>query len=142
MIPQGSMLVNTKFFEELHRRADSIQTCGELQAFTTETIESLNASLAAITAQMAMLAPILSLLQPPSANPAQIVTWITDFITAFLTPYVKPYATYAAQLPAMTAAIAQLTATLQAKASSIDSCSLSVPSITPPPALPPLPEGQ
>lgn len=136
MLPQGSALINTEFFTELERRAGAVQTCAELQAFTEEALGSLNASLAAINQQMALLAPILALLTAPGADPSKIVTWIKDFIAAFLTPYVKPYTTYVAQLAALAAAIAELSATLQARATHFDACDLSIPMPVPPPSLP------
>lgn len=136
MIPQGSNLINPEFFAELERRAGAVQTCAELQAFTDDALASLNASLAGINQQLALLAPILALLTAPGADPSKIVTWIKDFITAFLAPYVKPYTTYAAQLAALAAAIAQLSATLQARASLFDGCDLSIPAPVPPPSLP------
>lgn len=140
MIAQGSAIVNLEFFNAMNRRLESIQTCAELHAFMEEMTSSLNASIAAIGQQLAIIGPILELLTAPGIDPSKIVTWITKFIAAFIAPYAKPYITYAAQLAALSAAIGQLAANIQEKASELGNCSVSPPVLPGIPDLPPMPE--
>lgn len=127
MLAQGASIVNADYFAALQRQAAAISSCADLQVFADTALPSLDASIAAITQQLAALQPMLALLTAPGADPSAIVTWITDFITAFVTPYVKPVAVYTAQLVALTAAIADLQATIQSRAAAMPSCSITLP---------------
>ncbi|MCC7632574.1 hypothetical protein [Stenotrophomonas rhizophila] len=143
MNPQGSLPFNAETFERLADQINAVQSCAELQALTDEAMQSANALLAGIGAQMSALQPMLALLSPPGVNPAQIVTWITDFITAFLQPYVKPMLVLPLQIAQITAAIAKLQAAIESASSRIGSCSIEMPTITmpelpKPPELPPV----
>src|SRR5213592_591237 len=122
MNPQGSLPFNAETFAKLAEQIEAASTCSELQALTSEAMGSANALLSGIGAQMAALQPIMALLTAPCANPAQIVTWITDFITAFLQPYVKPMLVLPIQIAQITAAIAQLQSAIDSAASRIGSC--------------------
>ncbi|MGO4704080.1 hypothetical protein [Dyella sp. 2RAB6] len=129
MLGQGSSIINTAYFDALKVRANGIRSCEDLQAFTSEVMGSLNANVAAINQQLAMLQPILALLKPPAANPAEIVSWLTNFITAFLTPYAKPAVVYVAQVAAVMAAMAELQSLLQSKSMEFPGCSIAMPDL-------------
>lgn len=129
MNSQGSLPFNAQTFERLVDQINAVQSCDELQALTTEAMQSANALLAGIGAQMAALQPIMALLTPPSANPAQIVTWITDFVSAFLQPYVKPMLVLPVQIAQITDAIAKLQSAIDAASARIGSCSIELPEI-------------
>jgi len=139
MNPQGSLPFNAETFERLADQISAVQSCAELQALTDEAMQSANALLAGIGAQMAALQPMMALLSPPSVNPAQIVTWITSFISTFLQPYVKPMLVLPLQIAQITAAIAKLQNAIDSAASRIGSCSIEMPPVTVP-ELPKLPE--
>lgn len=129
MIPQGSLPFNAETISRLTEQLATVQTCDELQIIAGEAMASINGQLAGITAQMAALQPIMALLTAPGANPAQIVTWITDFISAFLAPYVKPIVTLQLQVAQIAAAVAQLQAAIDSASSRIGSCSISLPPV-------------
>lgn len=126
MNPQGSLPFNPKTFERLIQQAETIETCEQLQALASEAMASANAVTSAITEQLAAVQPILALLTAPGANPAQIVTWISDFITVFLKPYAKPAITLPIQLAQVAAQVAQLTAAINAAANRIGNCSVDI----------------
>lgn len=125
MNPQGSQIVNVEYFTSLTQQVNSASSCAELQALVTKAINSINATTAAITAQLALLAPMVALLSPP-ANPTAAVTWISNFITSYLTPQLASYTAYAAQQTALTAQIATLTAAINSKASEFTGCTISI----------------
>lgn len=127
MLPQGSAIINIAQFEALKVRAEGIRSCEDLQAFADQVMGSVNASMAAINEQLAMIKPIMDLLKAPGANPQDIVTWLTKFITAFLAPYTKPYTIYVAQAAELAAQVAALSSILQSKSASFPSCSIDVP---------------
>ena len=74
MIPQGSQLVNLAYFESLKKQADGIASCQDLQAYAEEVVGSVNAAIAGINSQLALIKPILDLLIKPNVNPQAIVT--------------------------------------------------------------------
>lgn len=123
---------NPEPFERLADQINAVRTCEELQALADQALQSANTLLAGIGAQLAALKPIMALLTAPGANPAQIVTWITDFISAFLQPYVQPMMVLPAQIAGVSAAIANLQSAITAAASRIGSCSIELPPIEAP----------
>lgn len=129
MIPQGSAILNTAYFQSATNRVNAARSCAELQAIVTDVFGSVQAVQTSIGTELAAVQPILALLAAPASNPADIVTWITSFITGFLTPYTKPTVTYAAQLTAMAAQIAALTAAITAAQGRFSGCAVSVPPI-------------
>ena len=129
MVPQGSTLLNTEYFDNLIETANNIQTCAELQLVANEAMASLGAVKEALNDEIAKLAPILALLTAPGVNLGQVVTWITNFIDGVLRPMYEPYITYEAQLILLTAKIAELTAALNDAAARIPHCTIH---ITPP----------
>lgn len=127
MIPQGSTLINNDTFTNMTASIHACKTCDQLQALVNDSFASLDALKAGVQSELDKLLPALSLLTAPSASPTAIVTWINNFITNTLTPMVKPTITYAAQLSATLAQIAQVTADIEAAASSLTSCSITIP---------------
>lgn len=127
MLPQGTLPVNLDYFTSLQKRIDGVASCEELQALTAEAFESINASLAGVTAQLALLEPILALLEAPGANLSSLVTWITTFITSFITPYVRPYTIYAAQLAEISTQLAAVADAITSKSIDFPSCSVTIP---------------
>lgn len=128
MIPQGSTLINTDSFTNIIESINSAQACDELQEIVNSAMASVNVVKENIESELAKLAPILAITTPPGANPAAIVTWITDFISTTLTPMVKPTITYADQLTATLAQIASLTTAIEDAAERFTSCSITIPS--------------
>jgi hypothetical protein len=129
-VNQGTTPFNTEYFTALTNRVNAAGSCGELQALVTESFSSIQGVSTAIEAQVAALAPILSLLTAPAANPAAIVTWLSTFITSYLTPYVVPYTTMAAQLTALASAVSSLTSAISSAEAKFSGCSITVPPIT------------
>lgn len=139
MNPQGSLPFNAETFKRLADQINAVQSCAELQALTDEAMQSANALLAGIGAQMAALQPMLALLSPPGINPADIVKWINGLISAVIQPYVKPMLVLPVQIAQITAAVADLQAAIASASSRIGSCSIEMPPVTVP-ELPKLPE--
>jgi len=125
--------VNLDYFEGLKRSIEGCSSCEQLQEVTAETFASVSELMTSMTAQLAALQPLLALLEPPTANPAQIVTWITDFISLYLTPQVRPVLTIPVQLAAITAQMAELPALIEAKMAQFPSCSVPIPPLPPVP---------
>lgn len=121
--------VNVEYFNGLTRSIEGCASCEQLQEVTAEAFGSISATMESMTAQLAQLQPLLALLQPPSANPAQIVTWLTDFISLYLTPQVRPVFTIPIQLAAITAQMAAVTAAVNAKMAQFESCSVPIPAL-------------
>ncbi len=140
MNPQGSGLINTEYFASLTQQAQGCKTCEDLQRFSTEAMGSLQAQMGAIAENMAVFQPMLALLEPPTADPAKLLTWITDYISAVLTPQLKPAITMVAQIPVLTAAVAELASAIQDAAASLPSCSIDI-EVPEMPDIPPLPPG-
>lgn len=127
MIPQGSTLVNTDYFTNIINSIDGTQTCAELQGFVNTAMASINTVKANIESELAELLPVLAITTPPGANPAAIVTWITDFISTTVTPLIKPTTTYAAQLTETLAQIDNVVTAINAAADRITSCTITIP---------------
>lgn len=125
--------INLDYFEGLKKSIEGCASCEQLQEVTAETFESVTATMTSMTEQLAALQPLLALLEPPTANPAQIVTWITDFITGYLTPQLKPVISLPIQFAAITAQMAELPAIIAAKAEQFESCSVPIPPLPPGP---------
>jgi hypothetical protein len=126
MQPQGSAIINAAYYTSLTNAVNKAGSCAELQQITNTIMQSLEAELAAVAAQQALLAPIAALLSPPS-SPTDVVTWVTSFITNVLVVQYKPYITYASQLTATAAAIVTLTAAINNAASRFPSCTITTP---------------
>lgn len=129
MNPQGSQPVNTSYFQSLTDQVNGAASCADLQTLTNDAYASINTMIASIEAQLALLAPVLSLLSGPSANLGAIVTWINSFIASFLTPLTKPCTTYTAQLAELVAQMSALATAIAAKASSFEQCVVAVPPV-------------
>lgn len=125
--------INLEYFEGLKKSIEGCASCEQLQEVTAQTFASVTATMDSMTAQLAQLQPLLALLEPPSANPAQIVTWITDFISGYLTPQLKPVISLPIQFAAITAQMAELPAIIAAKAAQFESCSVPIPPLPPGP---------
>lgn len=110
---QGSLPFNAQVFARLREQVDALEHCDQLAQLSGEIQAAADGVIAGINEQLAVIEPIMALLAAPGANPAQIVTWITDFISAFLKPVIKPYATLPLQLAQVAAELAQLTSALQ-----------------------------
>lgn len=126
MIPQGTSLIDTSYFDSLTAQVNGIQgtgACEEVQDIVDAAAASINAELTAIRAQIAKLLPATSL---PSANLGSIVTWITNFAAPLITAYNNLIATEAAVL----SAVANLEAAVAAAAARLTSCTITIPSIT------------
>lgn len=127
MIPQGTAPINIDFFKGIQDRINGCSSCDQLNGVVGEAYASVEANIDAINAQLALIQPILALLNPPSANLTQIVTWITNYITAVLTPMVAPYAIYPVALAEIAAQMAELPDIILNKSLQFPSCSVPIP---------------
>jgi len=125
MNPQGSGVINTAYLDSLDKQVDSISSCSELQQFAASSLASLQAQLTAINAQIAALAPIQALLNPPT-SPGEAISWIGNYIEHVLTPMYQPSVTSAEQLAALTSRIASLSQKIVSKATSFSQCTVTV----------------
>jgi hypothetical protein len=119
--------LNTDFFDSLTAQINECTDCAQLQAVATQSITQLNLQLVQITTSNATFEALQVLLTGPAANPDAIVTWINTLITSYLGPQLAAYAKLTAQLAALTVQIATLTGAITSKASSFESCSITIP---------------
>jgi hypothetical protein len=129
MIPQGSLPLNTAYFESLRNRIDSCSSCEELQDVVAEVMPSIQAFKDGLDAQMEKLAPMLALASVPDPNPAAIVSWITSLITNLIQPMIIPYTTSVTQLALLVTEVTTLTTAITEAQARFPSCSVSVPPI-------------
>jgi hypothetical protein len=129
MDPQGSSPINDAYFAAQEAQIAEIKVCSELQTQVNMIFASLQANLTAINAQLALLQPILALLEAPE-NPGAVITWISNFITNFLTPYVVPYTTLTTQLTELSTKIEELITSIENAAAEIEGCTITIPPLT------------
>ncbi len=132
MQPQGSTPVNLAVFEGFQKRIEGCASCEQLQEVTAELFASVTATMDGMLAQLEALQPLANL-TIPGANPAQIVTWITDFTNALIKPMIAPTLVIPIQIATITAQMAQVTAAVQEKMAQFESCTVPVPPL---PSLP------
>lgn len=128
MLPQGTSVINEAYFLAQQAEVAQCKVCAELQEKVNRLFASIKASLDGANSQVALLQPILALLEAP-LNPTAAVTWISNFITSFLTPYTKPLVTYVEQLAALTKQIEALTSAIENAKSKIPGCNITIPSL-------------
>lgn len=125
----GGSAINTAYISNITSRineiaadVNAVNPCALIQALVNQVMGDLQIQITGIEAEISALLPII---QIPSANLGAIVAWITSFVG----PSIKAYANYMIQLAQMVAAIASLTAAIEAAVSRIENCSVT---ITPP----------
>lgn len=128
MLPQGSEVFNTTYFDSLLEKVNSVGSCDQLQTVSIDVLGSLNALKAGITSQLEALTPILALLSPP--GPEDAVSWITNFIEVYLRPLTLPTVNYSLQLTELTAKIAEITSAITSKQVEFPSCNVTLPQVT------------
>ncbi|KXV35900.1 hypothetical protein AD940_01095 [Gluconobacter thailandicus] len=102
------------------------ETCDEIQKIKGEVLDALQDQLDGLNEQLAVVKPILELLENPAAELPKIISWIEKFITHFLKPYVKPIETAVQDMAAMAKAISDLESALVQAASKIENCTLDL----------------
>lgn len=125
--------INTEYFEGLQKSIEGCASCEQLTEVVNEAFASVGDTITSMTDQLAALEPLMALLEPPAANPAEIVTWLTDFITGYLTPQLKPVINLPIQLAQISAQMAELPALIEAKMAQFPSCSVPIPPLPPVP---------
>lgn len=128
MQPQGNAPINDSYFAAQQAQFSAATSCTELQAQVAATFASLQATKNAINAQLALLQPILALLEAPE-NPTAVITWVSNFITSFLTPYVVPYTTLTTQLSELAIQVEGLITSIENAAAKIEGCIVSIPTL-------------
>lgn len=126
MVPQGSTLFNAAYFDSLIAAIDSVESPVELQGLVDDAAGAITPVQAAITAQLAKVAPLAALLSPPS-SPDAAVTWISSFITNFLTPLAAPAITLPAQAALLTTKSAEVAAAVARARDRIPGCTVTTP---------------
>ena len=121
--------MNPQYFAALNGKFQGASSCADLQNLVNETFASLAAQETAVLAEVAKLAPMLSLLSVSITDLPSVISFCENLISLVLTPYLKPTITYAAQLTAVAAEIATLKSTINGLASNFPSCSISFPTI-------------
>lgn len=125
MIPQGTSLIDTSYFDNLTAQVNAIQggnACAELQKIINDAGASIEAELTAIRDQIAKILPLISL--PTSLG--SVIAWISSFAAPMIAAYANLLATEAAVL----AAVGRLESAVAAAAGRLVSCSITLPSIT------------
>ena len=130
MPPGGSPVLNTAYLtnvtneiNEISAYVNSVNPCAQIQALVNRVMADLQAQITSIEQQIAALVPIITI---PSANLGAIVGWITSFVT----PSIQAAANLAIQAEQLVAAAASLAAAVEAAASRIEHCSITVPTLT------------
>lgn len=126
MNPQGSQIVNTEVFDRLIASIDAVDSPVELQSLVDDAAGAITPVQAAITAQLAKVAPLAALLSPP-ASPDAVVTWVGNFITDFLTPLAAPAVTLPAQAALLTSKSAEVAAAVDRARARIPGCTVTAP---------------
>lgn len=119
------MSINPAYFADLTEKVNNAQTCAELQAASAQIMDALNAQVSVIEAQITALGPLAALLSAPT-SPTAAVTWITNFISAQIAPQYAAVAKYTAQVTQLATEISNLTGAIEAAASRIGNCSVSI----------------
>ena len=118
-------IINTDYYDNLIAQVDSALNCEDLQSAASKILESLEEQKQAILAQLDKLAPIAELTTLPT-NIGQVITWIGKLKTALIDPLYLPVVTYQAQLIIMAEKLAEVVASIEAKASELPSCTIDV----------------
>lgn len=130
-IPTGG-IINTAYYDSVVQRIESCGTCDDIQKALNDATAGVTDQLANITARLAVLQPYIALATAPGANPAQIVTWITDFIAAQITPMVNASITLPLQMAQLATLPPRFIAAADAAKDRIGSCSITAPAFVPP----------
>ena len=114
------------YIQQLTAEINSIDACAELQMLANEAMATIQGEINQIEDELASLVPIKVLLTIPGASLSAIVNWIGNFINGVLVPIYAPFLKYEMQLLQTVRDIAALTQALEAAASRITHCSLSI----------------
>lgn len=134
---QGTSVVNTNRLQSLIDAIPVTKTCQELTDLTGEIHESISSLRDAIMDQIEKVAPILSLLDPPT-DIGSVISWITGIINNVIEPMTLPHANYIEQLSVLAGKVGEIESAVQDALEAIQvdfpSCSVSMPDIdfTPP----------
>lgn len=126
MTPQGSILTDTAYIDNVIAQLNHINLCADLQALITKAMASIQAHIAAVEMQIANLLPLKALLDIPT-DLASALSWIEKLIAAQIQPGYNAYLNYVEQLAQLVVKIAQLTEAATAAAARIVSCAITVP---------------
>lgn len=118
-------IINNAFFDSAINRINAIGSCGDLQIAVPDIMGPINEQKQAVLDQIASLAPMLALLNPPT-SPTAVVTWAQNFITQFLTPALKPSITYNLELALLIGKISELTDAISAAADRFPNCTVTI----------------
>ena len=118
MFPQGAGFLNIAYFESLIERINSCRTQSELATIGADIDTTVNAQVAGIAANLAVITPMLSLLTPPT-SPNEVITWAGNVISDFLTPILKPAVSYAQQSTLLATQQAAIAAAIASKKGSL-----------------------
>lgn len=121
MIPQGTALVNTEYFDSITAQINALDDCSILQTLVNQVMATLQAEVTAIESQIAALLPLITL----PTDLASVISWITSFAT----PAIRAYENYLATITAVMASINGLITAIQNAASRLTHCTISIPAI-------------
>lgn len=122
-------LTNPEYFTNLTNQVKLCSSCAELQSLTDEVIASLQSQKDAIQAEIDAYAPMIALLTLSISDLPSVITFLENLVENYLTPQLKPYITLAAQLTEFLAAVTSLASAIEAAASSIKGCTVTVPPV-------------
>jgi hypothetical protein len=111
VFPHGSALVNAPFFESSIAAVNGAVSCAQITAASTDAVASLQAEIATVTSQLALLGPLVVV----PTNLPEVITWITNFIA----PMVITQTNATAQIALLNAKLAALTAAIASKQSEL-----------------------
>lgn len=120
--------INIDYINSLIDKINASNNCEDLQANIDFVMERLNKQMQSLADQLAKASGIAALLEVPT-NPVSAVLWIKNFIENVLQPMYQPYLTAIAQIAALANAIQDIINVINLKLSTIQSCSISIPTI-------------
>lgn len=109
--------------DSIIRRIESVDTCDDLRQLKEEVNQLTQDLIAAATAKLEELSPLLSLLEIPT-SPDEVVEWVKAFIEEYLKKTLSPVLTLQIQLPITLTYIAEIGDALIDKASEIKDCTV------------------
>jgi hypothetical protein len=125
----GATLINTAQIQALIDKINTATNTDDLEAYAQEALAPIENQIAWIRYYIELLAPLLALLNPPTIDPAKIVTWITEFITAQIAPQVEAYGHYVEQLATITAKLDEVRAAANNARQRIEHLASQIPSV-------------
>ena len=115
--------MNQDYKNGLKKKIQACQSCDELKDSVSEILQTLQAQISDVTAQIAKLQPYLALLEVPT-SPDEVVGWAKGLIDTLIKPLTAPIIGYQLQLVEYTALVAEITQEINNKVDAFTDCEI------------------